>query len=58
LIKHSQSASHIEKASSQNFQETTQNSRDSLSRKDNVKRAELNLADFVAEHNIFRPRIT
>jgi len=53
LIKHSQSASHIEKASSQNlFHETTKNSTDSLSHKDNVKRAEIKLAAFIAEHNI------
>jgi len=53
LIKHSQSVSHIEKASSQNlFHETTENSRDSFSHKDNVKRAEIKLAAFIAEYNI------
>jgi len=53
LIKHSQSASHIEKASSQNlFHKTTENSRDSVSHKDKVKRAEIKLAAFIAEHNI------
>jgi len=53
LIKHSQSASHIEKASSQNlFYNTTENNRDSVSHKDKVKCAEIKLAAFIAEHNI------
>lgn len=53
LIQHSQSASHIHKASHQNlFQETIQNNSDFLSHKDKVKRAEVKLAAFFAEHNV------
>lgn len=49
LIKHSQTVKHIEKINSGNFKATF---KDSLSHKEQVKRAEIKIATFIAEHNV------
>lgn len=50
LIKHSQTVNHIEKVNSCNYEATS--SKENLTHKEQVKRAEIKLATFFAEHNV------
>lgn len=50
LVKHSQTVRHIEKVNSCNYEAIS--FKDNLSHKDQVKRAEIKLSTFFAEHNV------
>jgi len=51
LMKHSQTVKHIDNVASQN-REKIDNNRATLTHKDKVKRAEIKVAAFFAEHNL------
>ena len=58
LLKHSQSVKHIERSLNQSDKENVNhhNNRNILSYNDKIKRAEIKLAAFFAEHNVaFNP---
>jgi len=52
LMQHSQTVKHIENVNSSNHKAIDNNNNDTLSHQDRVKRAEIKLAAFFAEHNV------
>jgi len=58
LVRHSQTVKHIKKVNSNINCNATDNIKNTLSHKNKVKRVEIKLAAFFAEHNVVPPERT